>query len=107
MFTFCKIFAILTAVLTNAPIVKWISRKSTELLFQVRALMGAPKNSALLLNFLLLKKKMQNLSFCIFAWFINFYFTSNVKVMSPEPNAWLSERHHWKLSLSKRPITNV
>lgn len=37
----------------------------------------------------------------------NFYFTSNVKVMSPEPNAWLSERHHWKLSLSKRPITNV
>lgn len=106
MFTFCKIFAILTAVLTNAPIVKWISRKSTELLFQVRALMGAPKNSALLLSFLFLKK-CKTIPFRIFVLFINFYFTLNVKVMSPEPNAWLSERHHWKLSLSKRLITNV
>lgn len=53
------------------------------------------------------KENAKPYRFAFFAWFINFYFTSNVKVMSPEPNAWLSERHHWKLSLSKRPITNV
>lgn len=56
MFTFCKIFAILTAVLTNAPIVKWISRKSTELLFQVRALMGAPKKLSTFAEFFIAKK---------------------------------------------------
>ena len=59
MFTFCKIFAILTAVLINAPIVKWISRKSTELLFQVRALMGAPKKLSTFAEFFI-SKKMQN-----------------------------------------------
>lgn len=57
--------------------------------------------------FIAKKENAKPYRFAFFAWFINFYFTSNVKVMSPEPNAWLSERHHWKLSLSKRPITNV
>lgn len=68
---------------------------------------GCTKKLSTFAEFFIAKKNAKPYRFAFFAWFINFYFTSNVKVMSPEPNAWLSERHHWKLSLSKRPITNV
>ena len=69
---------------------------------------GCTKKLSTFAEFFIAKKEnAKPYRFAFFAWFINFYFTSNVKVMSPEPNAWLSERHHWKLSLSKRPITNV
>ena len=69
---------------------------------------GCTKKLSTFAEFFIAKKEnAKPYRFAFFAWFINFYFTSNVKVISPEPNAWLSERHHWKLSLSKRPITNV
>ena len=69
---------------------------------------GCTKKLSTFAEFFIAKKEnAKPYRFAFFAWFINFYFTSNVKVMSPEPNAWLSERHHWKLSLSYRPITNV
>ena len=69
---------------------------------------GCTKKLSTFAEFFIAKKEnAKPYRFAFFAWFINFYFTSNVKVISPEPNAWLSERHHWKLSLSKSPITNV